>query len=166
MPIFAPGMPRLALSNGLPVNSVTGPLGPYVKSLFVYLPAPDKGAPTLEWIEKGFNPELINGGESNRRLGWLPQLVLRWAVYPDLDGQGLTIGGANGNLAGYASLMALLDVAPGLLVISPGPSAGGFLVNKVTTNPVGVIGMNGFAAGLEVTFRGGLPYPSKILGAF
>jgi hypothetical protein len=155
MAFFLPGTPRLALLDAG---------GNTLKTLF--LPAPDKGVPTVEWVEKGFNAELIDGGESNRRLGWLPQITMSWSVYNDTDGLGHTIGNADQNLASISALLDLLDTPPGLLKVSPGPSTGGFVVNKVTVQPIGIVGLAGFAAGLKVTFRGGTIQPSLTLGAF
>ena len=155
MTFILPGTPRIALLDAGQNK---------LKTLF--LPAPDKGVPKLEWIEKGINSELVDGSESNRRLGFLPELTITWAVYNDQDGQGHAIGGNDQNLADIASFMAIMDAPPGFTSISPGPSAGGFVVNKTTIRPIGIIGLAGFAAGLEVTFRGGMIYPTKILGAF
>jgi len=155
MTFILPGTPRIALLDATQLK---------LKTLF--LPAPDKGSPKLEWIEKGINSDLVDGSESNRRLGFIPELTLSWEVYNDTDGQGHAIGGNDQCLADIASFLAIMDAPPGYISISPGPSAGGFVVNKTTIRPIGIIGMAGFAAGLEVTFRGGTILPSKLLGAF
>ena len=153
MGLFAPGTPRLKLISS---------------GLTLYLPPPDKGqGVTLEWVEKAFNADLIDGSESCRRLGWIPQVTLKYGAYNDvLRTCGLTIGGANGNLADINSLLALLDTAPGLLRFSPGPAAGGFVVNRVTVGAMGIAGAQGIATGLSITLRGGVIYSAKILGAF
>ena len=145
------GTPRLALIGG---NSY-------------FLPPPDKGSLTLEWVEKAIDSNLVDGSESCRRLGWLPQLTMSWATYNDfLNTTGKTIGSANGNLLDFASLLAVLDNAPGTLKVSPGPSAGGFVINKTTISPVSVAGNPGITTGLKLTFRGGAICASKTLGAF
>jgi hypothetical protein len=155
--IFKPGLPRIALLSGY--------AGTKVKTL--WLPSPDPGQPTLEWIEKGFNAELIDGSESNRRLGWLPELRMKWSFYNEIDpGGNLTVGSADGNVADLVTLLALLDNPPGWLTCSPGPTAGGFLVNRVTLSPIGVVTPLGIPEGLELTLRGGLIYSSKVLGTF
>ena len=153
MGLFVPGTPRLkVISSGLTL----------------FLPPPDKGkGVTLEWIEKAFYTELIDGSESCRRLGWIPELKLSWAAYNDcLKTTSMTIGGANGNLADINSLLSLLDLAPGLLSASPGPAAGGFVVQRVTVGAMGVAGALGIATGLQITLRGGAIYSTKVLGAF
>jgi len=157
MGLFAPGTPRIALTDGN---------GNKVKTL--YLPVPDRtGGLTLEWVEKAFYTDLIDGSESCRRLGWIPQLVLKYAAYNDLlNTTGRTLGGNDGNLADINALLSLLDAAPGLLKVSPGPSAGGFVVMKTTVSALGVAGVQGIATGLQITLRGGSICATKTLGAF
>ena len=157
MGLFTPGTPRIALLNGS---------GTKLKTL--YLPPPDKGPGLgLEWVEKAFDANLIDGSESCRRLGWIPQLVLKWGAYNDvLQTVNRAFGSADGNVADILSLLALLDTAPGLLKVSPGPSAGGFVVNKTTISPMGVAGSQGIATGLQITLRGGAICSTKTLGAW
>jgi len=152
---FKPGTPRIALLDA-----------GQNKLLTLFLPPPEKGSPTLEWIEKATYTELIDGSESCRRYGWIPELKLKWTYYNDLDGRGLTIGAADGNLADINSLLALLDNPPGFLKASPGPTAGGFIVQRVTISAIGATTALGIPTGLEITLRGGTVYSSKVLGAF
>jgi hypothetical protein len=156
MGLFFPGTPRIALLSG------------GVKILTLYLPPPDKGKGLgLEFIEKGFYPELIDGSESCRRLGWIPELKLQWTAYNDLIPiQGWTIGAANGNQASVSALLAMLDNTPGTVEISPGPSAGGFIINKTTIPSFGIAGAQGIVTGLQITLRGGAILTSKALGAW
>ena len=157
MGLFTPGTPRIALLNGA---------GTKLKTL--YLPPPDTGPGLgLEWIEKAFDANLIDGSESCRRLGWIPQLVLKWANYNDVLQMGnRPFGNADGNVADINALLALLDTAPGLLKVSPGPSAGGFVVNKTTVSPMGVVSSLGIATGLQITLRGKTICSTKTLGAW
>lgn len=152
MPIFLPGSPRikLLLSVGAPV---------------VYLPMPDPGYPTIEWAEKSFKTDLINGSESCRRLGYIPQITLKWGAYDDRTTEGVTLGIANGNRASFTDLMSILDSAPGTISISPGPSAGGFVAQSWTVSGAGVL-PGGYAKDLSITLRGGTICPTKVLGSF
>lgn len=155
--LFAPGMPRIAL---LDAN------GNKLKTLYLPPPPKNKGV-TLEWVEKAFYTDLIDGSESCRRLGWIPQIVLKYQAYNDiLPLYGIPIGGNDGNLADITSLMSLLDSAPGTLKASPGPSAGGFVVNRVNVSAMGVAGSQGTVTDLTLTLRGGSIYSAKTLGAF
>lgn len=157
MGLFAPGTPRIALLDGS---------GNKLKTL--YLPAPDKSSGvTLEWAEKSYDTDLLDGSESCRRLGWIPELVIKYGAYNDLlNTTGRPIGGLDGNLADINSLLSLLDTAPGLLKVSPGPLAGGFVVNKTTVSAMGVAGGQGTVTGLQITLRGGAICATKTLGAF
>ena len=165
MGLFVPGIPRLAVLNSSGVKLST-----------FYLPMPDKGLPEVEWVEKGILTPLPGGGESLRRFGWIPQLTFRWSIYLDrvtasftegvtAGAWGITIGPNNGNMPSISDLMVILSNGPGLLSVSPGPSAGGFVaqswkIKPIKTNPLGQ------AEGLEITFRGGTPQSSMVLGAF
>jgi hypothetical protein len=157
MGLFTPGNPRIALLDGA---------GNKLKTL--YLPAPDKtGGVTLEWIEKAFYTDLVDGSEATRRLGWIPQMVMKWNAYNDLlPTSGRAIGAADGNVATMVALLALLDAPPGFLSASPGPSAGGFVVQRVKVAPIGIAGAQGVATGVEITLRGGAICATKTLGAF
>lgn len=159
----APGTPRIRLLNvaGTPV---------------LYLPMPNKGLPTMEWVEKGQIKELFDGSEANRRLGWIPQLTLRWSVYLDQiqasftegvtpGAWGLVIGTANGQMPSMADLLTILSGAPGSISISPGPSAGGFVAQSWKIKPIGVNPL-GQADGVEIVFRGGAIQSSMALGGF
>jgi len=156
MTFINPGTPRIAILN---TDGSTNRM--------LYLPAPDRGSGVAqEWQEKSILTELIDGSEQCRRLGWIPSLTLKWAIYNDvLQNTPYSIGVLNGQMASYDTLMSILDGAPGTLKISPGPSAGGFVVQSVKTSPVGIAGP-GLAAGLQVTFRGGAICPTKTLGVF
>ncbi len=130
------------------------------------LPMPDPGYPTLEWVEKAFKTDLVDGSESLRRLGWIPVLTLKWSAYDDRNTEGWTLGGPGvGNRPSYLDLMALLDNAPGGISVSPGPTAGGFIAQSWTVNATGIL-PNGFAKDLQITFRGGAICSTKTLGAF
>ena len=157
MPLFTPGTPRVALLDASQNK---------VKTLYLPMPDSENGV-TLEWVEKAIYSDLIDGSESCRRLGWIPELKLRWSAYNDIQqDSGRPIGGCDGNQADLNSLMALLDTPPGFLQVSPGPSAGAFVVNRVTVGAMGVAGFQGVATGLQITFRGGAIYPAKVLGAW
>lgn len=155
MSLFVPGTPRIALldSNGNKLRTL-------------YLPPPDRtGGIGLQWVEKAFDANLIDGSESCRRLGWLPQLKLKWSTYNDvLQTQARPIGGNDGDLADINSLLALLDSPVGTIKVSPGPSAGGFVVNKTTISEMSVDGP--VTTDLTITLRGGAICASKVLGAF
>ena len=158
MPVFFPGNPRIAQLD---------PGGSGAKVLTLYLPVPNReqGA-TLEWVEKSSNEELYDGSECCRRLGWIPEVVLTWDIYDDVNQMSpYPLGTTNNCQATYAALMAILDTAPGFLSVSPGAGAGGFVVNSVKVSPIGMVGY-GFAAGLSVTLRGGTICSTKTLGAF
>ena len=152
MALFAPGSPRIKLLTvgGVPI---------------VYLPMPDEGYPTIEWVEKSFKTELIDGSESVRRLGWVPQITFHWSAYDDRSNEGRALGIANGNKPSITDLMSILDSTPGTISVSPGPSAGGLTAQSWTVNAIGVH-PGGYAKGLEIVFRAGSIYTTKVLGAF
>jgi hypothetical protein len=158
MTFITPGTPRIALlnSDGVTYASVN------------YLPPPDaNNGMQLEWEEKNQTKVLIDGSEATRRLGWVPNLTLRWTVYNDvLRMNAYPIGSANGDQLDIISFLALLDNPCGSLYISPGPSAGGFVVQTTKISPIGIVTGSGIAAGVEINFRGGSIYSSKVLGAF
>ena len=156
-----PGTPRIKLLavSGTPV---------------LYLPIPDKGQPQIEWVEKGQVKELIDGSEVNRRLGWIPQLTLRWAIYVDqIDAtfvEGVTggafgyiIGNDDGQMPSMTGLLNILSAKPGNLSVSPGPTAGWFTPQSWKINPIGLNPL-GQAEGVEVVFRGGISNPVIGLG--
>jgi hypothetical protein len=157
MTFITPGTPRIALLNGT---------GGYTS--VNYLPPPDaNNGMMFEWEEVNQTKKLIDGSEATRRLGWIPSLTLRWTVYNDvLQMNSYPIGTANGNQLNFTGFLALLDNPCGSLYISPGPSAGGFTVQTTKISPIGVVSGLGIAAGVEVNFRGGAIYSSKVLGAF
>ncbi len=158
MSYIVPGTPRIALW--------TGGAGIGSKVSTWYLPAPDnKGGLKLAWVQKGWWPELIDGSESARVLGWLPELSLTWSAYNDVLPLYGTIGSASGDVLDINSLLAVLDNPASNLEVSPGPSAGGLFPAKITVNPLGIVA-NGIAAGLKLTFRSGAIYQQKILPAF
>ena len=165
MAYIYPGTPRISYWSG------------GSKLYTYYLPAPDnKSGVGLEWIQKGEWPELIDGSESARVYGWIPELTLSWEAYNDLlplygypigtatNAQLLT-GQANGTMLDFNTFMALLDCPVQCLEVSPSPSAGGLLPNKVDISSIGIIA-NGIAGGVKVKFRSGAIYQSKVLGAF
>jgi len=151
MPIFAPGTPRIKV---------------IASGAVLWLPMPDEGLPTIQWIPKGPVKELIDGSELWRQLGWIPEITMSWSAYDDRANEGFTIGAANGNRPAITDLLTVLSGAPGSFSISPGPAAGGFVVQSWHESPIGVTGGQGWAKGLQVTFRGGTICSSKILGAF
>jgi hypothetical protein len=168
MGLFAPGIARLAT---LAVVDT-----PSSKTATCYLPMPDRGYPTLEWIEVGYKTDLINGSKSNRRLGWIPQLTFKWAIYVDqiqaslaegvtTGAWGYIIGPGNGQMLSLNDLMTALSAAPAMIEISPGLTAGGFCpqswtIKAIGTNPLGQ------AEGLEIVFQGTDIQSSMALGAF
>lgn len=156
MTFIAPGTPRIAVLSSD---------GSYSKVL--YLPAPDRDSGmTLEWVEKSVTTEILYGNEVCRRYGWIPELVLTWQYYNDVvRNTPYPIGDAFGNIADFNTLMSILDLPPGSLKISPGPTAGGFVVQSVKIAPIGTIA-NGIATGVQITFRGGKTFSSKTLEAF
>ena len=83
-----------------------------------YLPAPSDIK--ITWEEKGINSILYNGSESNRRLGFIPQVDITWSIYDDINNRyGYTIGTANGNQLTFDGLMSVLDATPGFISFSP-----------------------------------------------
>ena len=125
MPYQTPGLPQIALL------ATANNTASRVKTLF--LPMPNKGLPLVDYIEKGQVKPLVDGSEANRRLGWLPEVTLRWSVYADqiqasftegvtMGPWGITVGPNNGNMASMADLQALLSAAPGCLEINPNPA--------------------------------------------
>lgn len=171
--IFLPGTPRLAICAW---DGIGG--DPVASAVTLYLPMPDNGMPTVEWIEKGYKTDLVTGSESNRLLGYIPELTMRWSAFDDRPTEGFTIGQANGNRPAITDLLYLISrYVPGIpnngyLAVSPGPAAGGFIVMSTKRSPIGVVGQQGFAKGVQVTFRGGwvqTPPPAGLgmsLGAF
>lgn len=149
------GTPRIALLN---TNGT--------KAKTLYLPPPDRSnGISLEWIEKAVDTTLVNGSESTRRLGWIPQITLSWSVYDDVTASyGYSYGSTDGHMASYSDLMTLLDNQPNTLKLSPGPTAGGMICNKITVSAVGV--NQGLTTGLKIVFRGGQILSNKGLGSF
>jgi len=140
------------------------PGGSGSKTATFYLPAPSDIK--LSWEEKGINSVLYNGAESNRRLGFIPQIELTWSIYDDVNNRyGYTIGTSNGNQLTFDGLMSVLDTAPGFLSFSPGLTTGGFVINQVKVNSFGVM-IGNFVTGLSITLRGGNIVSTKTLGAF
>ena len=155
--------------QALPMRiAILDPGGSGSKVATYYLPPCDKqGGLSLEWVMKAVDTTLFNGGESTRLLGWLPELKCKWSVYDDLNAfYGYTIGSAAGNQLDFNSFLAVLDTNPGFLSVSPGLTAGGFVVNKVTVSNFSVTSVGSLATGVTVTFRGGTIYANKTLGAF
>jgi len=121
---------------------------------------------TLEWVEKNIVKELIDGSETCRRFGWIPQLSCTWSIYDDVNAlYGKTIGTATGNQLSFAGLMSVLDNKPAALWISPSLTAGAFQPGSVSVSAIEAIS-GGFASSLQITFRGGTIYSTKILGAY
>ena len=115
----------LPYGAGRPFFRVLSSVGGSV-SKTVYLPAPDKGFGEVEWIKKYHAEwELLDGSQRERVKGYLPRLVLKWKIYDDTDGRGLTLGNANGNLLRIQDLMDVLATPSGLLRVCPGPPASG-----------------------------------------
>lgn len=137
------GPPRLAVLN--PDLTVS-------KTLL--LPPPKKGdGIALEFIPKGVDRELEDYSESGFNAGYLPVLTLKWDAYDDRDGEGVTIGTADGNRPSLLQLLPILSVR-GLLRVSPGPAGtGGFRVEKATPAAIGLAGQR-FGKGVSITFRG------------
>lgn len=155
--LLVPGTPRIKVLN---TDLLT-----LLKT--VYLPAPNSGdGISLEWAEKSYRNDLVDGSERTRRLGYIPVLTLKWKIYNDSPGQGYTIGAADGNMLGIADLLAILSLDPGRLKVSPGPLAGGFQVDSVKVGSMGILGLQGFAAGVSVTFRGRTVQADQSLGVF
>ena len=155
MPIFIPGTPRIGILNTSLVRTAT-----------LWLPMPDNGVPTIEWVPQGPVKKLVDGSEAWRQLGWIPEIVMRWEAYDDRPNEGFTIGAADGNRPAITDLLTVLSGAPNSFSVSPGPSAGGFVVQSWKESPMGPTGNGGYAKGLQLTLRGGTPVFSKILGAF
>lgn len=139
MGLFLPGIPQLALL-GTANNTASK-----VKTLF--LPVPSAGVPEVEWEEKADLTDLIDGSESNRRLGFIPTITFKWALYVDqvsavltegvsMGAWGITIGPNNGQMPSIADLLVLLSAAPGCLEINPGPADP--TVRTLTAGGIGV----------------------------
>lgn len=156
--LFLPGRPRIKVFSSAAQTTLQKTL---------YLPAPNAGdGIQLEFVEKSFRNDLVDGSERTRRLGFLPVLTLKWKVYDDNPAQGFTIGQADGNLLGMTDLLAILSLDAARLRVSPGPSAGGFQVDSVKTAGMGILGLQGFGAGVSVTFRGRTIQADQSLGTF
>lgn len=155
MQIFQPGPVRIATLDGV---------GAKIKTL--YLPAPDVKLPGLRWDRKlGGKWELINGSERERQLGFIPVLRLAWGTYDDRAGQGYTIGNANGQRPSAEQFLQLLSAASGTLKVSPGLTAGGFVVGSIDVSEVYLVGST-FVGGLTVTLRGRDIQSEQVLGSF
>jgi len=161
MTFIKPGTPRIALLN---INRSWA--GGYAS--VNYLPSPNaEDGVSFEWIEKRVTVPLIDGSEATRRLGWIPELVLKWSVYNDLMSMnGYQIGSANGCQLDSPSLLALLDNPVGSLFVSPGPTYGGFIAETVTIGAMGIKKGLPVAKDVAITFRAGTIYSRKVLGAF
>jgi len=144
--LFNTGTPRLATLD---------PAGSGAKTASFFLPVPNNDGVKLEWVEKSDTYELIDGSEGIRLFGWIPELTITWDVY----------GSASGNQLDYTSLLTVLNTSSGFLKVSPGPDAGGFVVNKSTISAVGNTA-GGMATGVDITFRGSAICSSRVLGAF
>lgn len=158
MSLIVPGTPRLKVyaANDLVTLQKT-----------LYLPAPSAGDGVgLEFVQKAFRKELVDGSERSRRLGYLPVLTLKWKVYNDNADQGFTIGQADGNMLGIADLLAITSLDADRIKVSPGPAAGGFQCSQITVSGLGIIGRSGFASGVQVTFRGRNVQADQSLGTF
>jgi len=136
--------------------------GSKIKTL--YLPSPDKDGLTLEWIEKVSQVDLIDGSPRTRLLGFVPQVVARWNNYNDQPGYGFSIGISDGQRPDLESLLSVLSCRSGLLSVSPGVSAGGFVVDRISVQPISKRG--GVYSGLEVTLTGRSVMPTRTLGVF
>jgi hypothetical protein len=155
MAFFVPGMPRIRLLNADGTTNKT-----------LWLPPPDRDKGTLlEFEEEGILKNCI-GARIWLRRGWYPNLTLVWKNYNDVAVPGYTVGAADGNVASFTALLAILDAAPGRVKISPGPSAGGFVVNETKISPIGVVGPQGIAQGVEIQLKGGTLLAAKALGTF
>ncbi len=132
--------------------------GAKVKTLI--LPAPSQDGKELEWAEKASTQELIDGSERTRRLGYLPVLTCKWTAYDDRG----PLGTGDGQRPGLEDLLVLLSQPTGMLKVSPGLAAGGFVVDSAKVKPIGKKG-NSYT-GLQVVFRGRDILPTMALGAF
>lgn len=154
MTLFLPGAIPLALLDAG---------GAKIKTL--YLPAPDRGVPAVEWEKDCYTQKIPGVGERERLLGYLPILTLSWKIYDDLARAGVTIGTAAGNRPSAEQLLQILSAKSGTLKIGAGPGAGGFVVGSVKTSAVNLAGP-GFASGLTLTIRGRDLRPDMTLGSF
>jgi len=137
----------LALA-GSPRLAVLTTLGAVSKTL--HLPPPKKDGITLEYLHKGIDRELENFSEAGFTAGYIPQLTLKWDVYDDTTGDGVTIGTADGNRPSLLQLLAMIHTL-GLLRVSPGPAGTGCF--RVESARVGGIGLEGGMAGLASVGR-------------
>lgn len=137
------GPPRLAVINAA---------GEIQKTL--HLPPPKKGDGIgLEFLPKGVDRELEDFSESGFTAGYIPVLTLRWDVYDDRGGNGVTIGTAEGNRPSLLQLLAMIHTR-GLLRISPGPDGtGSFRVESAKASGIGLAGRS-FGRNVTITFRG------------
>jgi hypothetical protein len=157
MTFIQPGTPRLAVLNTD---------GSYAASYF--LPPPNaEGGMSLEWEERNQTKVLVDGSDATRRKGFIPVLTLTWAIYDDVNAKnGHVIGGANGNQLDINSLLAVLDNPVGTLKVSPGPSAGGFVIQTTKIGPITIVKGLGIAKDVSITLKGGTICSAKILGSF
>ena len=156
MAFIVPGMPRIRLLNSD---------GSTNKTLWLPPPSKDKGM-LLEFEEVRVTKQLVTGARVCLRKGWLPTLTLSWKAYNDQRVPGYTIGAADGNVASFAALLAILDAPVGRVKISPGPSAGGFIVTETEVSPIGTVGLQGIAEDVEIVLKGGTLLATKALGTF
>jgi hypothetical protein len=148
------GPPRLAVLNTA---------GVVLKTL--HLPPPKKGdGLALEFIHKGVERELEDYSEAGFTAGYTAKLTLKWDVYDDLPGLGVTIGTAEGNRPSLMDLWALTSgQVRGLLRVSPGPlGTGCFRVERVTKGPLGLAGPS-LGRNVSLTFWGKDLLPTEAL---
>lgn len=158
MSLFLPGTPRLKVYSAADLVTLQKTL---------YLPPPNVGdGVLLDFAEKSFHKELVDGSERHRRLGYVPQLTLKWKVYNDSADQGFTIGQADGNMLGITDLLAILSLSADRIKVSPGPAAGGFQCSRISVSSLGILGRAGFGSGVSVTFRGRNVQADQALGTF
>ena len=134
------------------------------KARVLYLPVPSKDGLSLEWEQKATSKDLINGSPRTRVLGYVPVLTCKWSAYDDRPWNGYVIGTNDGCRPDLESLLIVLSQPTGMLAISPGPSAGGFVVDSVNVSGLGKAGQ--FYTGLQVVFRGRDIAPEMALGPF
>lgn len=134
------------------------------KLLTYYLPAPSMDGLELEWEEQSSTVTLATGGRRTRRVGFVPTLTVRWKLYDERTGQGYSIGIGDGERPTLEQLLVILSQATNTLKVSPGPAAGGFVVDQVVVKPIGKKGP--YYTGLQAAFHGRVSTDTRTLGTF
>jgi hypothetical protein len=130
----------------------------------LFLPVPSFDAVSIEWAEKATTRELLDGSDRTRVVGYVPAFTAKWRAYDDRPMFGKTRGTANGQCPKLEDLLVLISGASGRWRVSPGLSAGGFLVDRCEVKPLGKQGRA--YTDVQITFKSREIFPTRTLGAF